>query len=148
MVSTTPRNNQDWGGGGTKYSDLSEYCPPKPWLSLFMYVYQSGTDQKGLNRIHYLYLYPSQRRTLHCTFGDGFSIESTKACKKVKNKKTNSYQRRTNDLLTRSSKTNYERTTGELTIWLTTDDCLTVTIGGSKRTNYWLRFFTANNITA
>ena len=52
-----------------------------------MYVYQSGTDQKGLNRIHYLYLYPSQRRTLHSTFGDGFSIESTKACKKVKNKK-------------------------------------------------------------
>ena len=72
--------------------------------------------QKGLHRIHYLYLYPSQRRTLHCTFGDGFSIESTKACKKIKNKKTNSYQRRTNDLLTRSSKTNYERTTGELTI--------------------------------
>ena len=28
---------------------------------------------------------------------------------------TNSYQRRTKDLLTRSSKTNYERTTGELT---------------------------------
>ena len=40
-----------------------------------------------------------------------------------------------NDLLTRSSKTNYERTTGELTIWLTIDDCLTVTIDGSKRTN-------------
>ena len=37
-----------------------------------------------------------------------------------------------NDLLTRSSKTNYERTTGELTI----DDCLTVTIDGSKRTNH------------
>ena len=33
-----------------------------------------------------------------------------------------------NDLLTRSRKTNYERTTGELTIWLTIDDCLTVTI--------------------
>ena len=32
--------------------------------------------------------------------------------------------------------TNYERTTGELTIWLTIDDCLTVTIDGSKRTNY------------
>ena len=29
---------------------------------------------------------------------------------------SNSYQCRTNDLLTRSSKTNYERTTGELTI--------------------------------
>jgi len=59
-----------------------------------------------------------------------------------------SYQRRTNDLLTRSSKTNYERTTGELTIWLTIDNCLTVTIDGSKRTNYWLRVFIANNITA
>ena len=60
----------------------------------------------------------------------------------------NSYQRRTNDLLTSSSITNYERTTGELTIWLTIDDCLTVTIDGSKRTNYWLRVFIANNITA
>ena len=60
----------------------------------------------------------------------------------------NSYQHRTNDLLTRSSKNNYERTNGELTTWLTTDDCLTVTIDGSKRTNYWLRVFIANNITA
>ena len=59
----------------------------------------------------------------------------------------NSYQRRINDLLTGSSKTNYDRTTGELTIWLT-DDCLTVTIDGSKRTNFWLRVFIANNITA
>ena len=41
-----------------------------------------------------------------------------------------------------------ERTTGELTIWLTIDNCLTVTIDGSKRTNYWLRVFMANNITA
>ena len=32
----------------------------------------------------------------------------------------------TNDLLTRSSKTNYVRMTGELTIWLTIEDCLTV----------------------
>ena len=53
--------------------------------------------------------------------------------------RSHSYQRRTNDLLTRSSKSNYERTTGELTIWLTIDDCLTVTIDGSKRTRYWLR---------
>ena len=60
----------------------------------------------------------------------------------------NGYEHRTNDLLTRSSITNYERTTGELTIWLTTDDCLTVTIDGSKRTNYWLRVFIANNTTA
>ena len=60
----------------------------------------------------------------------------------------NSYQHRTNDLLTRSSITNYERTTGELTIWLTIDNCLTVTIDGSKRTNYWLRVLIANNITA
>ena len=44
----------------------------------------------------------------------------------------NSYQRRTKNLLTRSSKTNYERTTGERTIWLTIDDCLTVTIDGSN----------------
>ena len=58
------------------------------------------------------------------------------------------YQRRTNDLLTRSRKTNYERTTGELTIWLKIDDCLTVTIDGSKCTNHWLRVFIANNITA
>ena len=33
--------------------------------------------------------------------------------------------------LMRSSKTNYERMTGELTIWLTIEDCLTVTIDGS-----------------
>ena len=57
----------------------------------------------------------------------------------------NSYQRSTNDLLMRSSKTNHERTTRELTIWLTIDDCLTVTIDGSKPTNYWLRVFIANN---
>ena len=31
--------------------------------------------------------------------------------------------------------------TGELTIWLTIDNFLTVTIEGSKRTNYWLRVF-------
>ena len=31
--------------------------------------------------------------------------------------------------------TNYKRTTGELAIWLTTDNHLTVTIDGSKRTN-------------
>ena len=31
---------------------------------------------------------------------------------------------------------NYERTTGQVTIWLTTDECLTVTTDGSKRTNY------------
>ena len=30
----------------------------------------------------------------------------------------------------------FSRTTGELTIWLTIEDCLTVTIDGSKRTNY------------
>ena len=42
----------------------------------------------------------------------------------------------TNDLLTKSSETNYERMTGELTIWLTIDDCFSLTIDGSKRTNY------------
>ena len=41
-----------------------------------------------------------------------------------------------------------EQTTGELTIWLTIDDCLTATIDGSKRTNHWLQVFIANNITA
>ena len=51
-------------------------------------------------------------------------------------------------LVDESSKTNYLRTTGELTIWLTIDGCLTVTTDGSKRTNYWLRVFIANNITA
>ena len=50
----------------------------------------------------------------------------------------------------KARKTNYtrERLSEELTIWLTIDDCLTVTIDGSKRTNYWLRVFIANNITA
>ena len=48
----------------------------------------------------------------------------------------NSYRHRTNDLLTESSKTNYERTTGQLTIWPTVNDCLTKTIDGSKRTNH------------
>ena len=42
---------------------------------------------------------------------------------------------RTNVLLTESSKSDSERTTGQLTIWLTINDCLTVTIDGSKRTN-------------
>ena len=64
------------------------------------------------------------------------------------NRSQHNHQRRTNDLLTKSSKTNYERTTGELTIWLTKDDCLTVTINGSKCTDYWLRVYIANNITA
>ena len=52
-------------------------------------------------------------------------------------------------LLTRSSKTNYERTTGELTIFisLTIDDYLTVATDGSKHTNYWLQVFIANNLT-
>ena len=40
-----------------------------------------------------------------------------------------------------SSKTNYER----ITIWLTIDNSLTLIIDGSKRTNYWLRVFIANN---
>ena len=31
----------------------------------------------------------------------------------------------TSDLLTESSKTNYDRTTGQLTTWLTINDCLT-----------------------
>ena len=43
---------------------------------------------------------------------------------------------RTKDLLTKSSKTNCERTTGQLTIWLTIHDCLNVTIEESKCTNY------------
>ena len=40
-----------------------------------------------------------------------------------------------NGLLMQSSKTNYERTTGQLTIWLTVNDCITVTIDGLKCTN-------------
>ena len=50
--------------------------------------------------------------------------------------KVNLEQTPLNDLLTKSSRTNYERTTGQLTIWLTIDDCLTVPIDGSKHTNY------------
>ena len=34
-----------------------------------------------------------------------------------------------------STKTNYERTAGQLTVWPTINDCLTMTIDGSKRTN-------------
>ena len=47
----------------------------------------------------------------------------------------NSYRHRTNDLLTESNKTNYERTIGQLTIWLTENNCLTVTVDRSKRSN-------------
>ena len=47
----------------------------------------------------------------------------------------NSYWHRTNDLLTESSKTNHERTTGQLTIWLTINNCLTATIDRSNCTN-------------
>ena len=54
-----------------------------------------------------------------------------------------SYQRLIDEI-----KQNYEGTSGELTSWLKIDDYLTVTIDGSKRTNYWLRVFIANNITA
>ena len=45
-------------------------------------------------------------------------------------------------------KQNYERTTRELTIWLTIDNCLTVTRDGSKHTNITLRVFIAYNIMA
>ena len=45
------------------------------------------------------------------------------------------YRHRANDLLKHSSKTNYERMTRQLTIWLTIIYSLTVTIDGSKRTN-------------
>ena len=51
------------------------------------------------------------------------------------NSLTYSYRHRANDLLTESSKTDYERTTGQLTIWLTINDWLTVIIDGSKLTN-------------
>ena len=40
-----------------------------------------------------------------------------------------------NDLLTESGKTNYKQTTGQLTIWLTINDCLTVKTDGLKCTN-------------
>ena len=40
-----------------------------------------------------------------------------------------------NNLLMELSKTNNERTTGQLTIWLTKNDCLSVKIDGSKRIN-------------
>ena len=40
-----------------------------------------------------------------------------------------------NNLLTEANKTNYEKTAGQLTIWLTINDCLSVTTDGSKRTN-------------
>ena len=59
----------------------------------------------------------------------------------------NSYRHRTNDLLTGSSKTNYERLTGQPTIWLTINDCLTLTIDGSKRTNN-ITSLHSHNITA
>ena len=53
-----------------------------------------------------------------------------------------------NYLFTESSKSNYERTTGQLTSWLTINDCLTVTIDGSKCTNdtSQLNWQTTNNI--
>ena len=61
----------------------------------------------------------------------------------------NSYWHHTNDLLTESSKTNYERLAGQLTIWLATNGCLTVTIDRPKRTNdITSPHFIANNITA
>ena len=44
----------------------------------------------------------------------------------------NSYWHRKNDLLTDSSKTDYERMTGQPTIWLTIHNCLTVSIDGSN----------------
>ena len=48
-----------------------------------------------------------------------------------------------NDLLTDSSKTNYEWMTGQRTIWLTINDCLAVT----KDRHQWHWVFIANNIT-
>ena len=48
----------------------------------------------------------------------------------------NSYRHSTNGSLTDSSKIDYERMTGQLTDNLTNNnDCLTVIIDGSKRTN-------------
>ena len=55
-----------------------------------------------------------------------------------KNSVTVDYHRhRTNDLLTESSKNNHERRTGQLTIWLTIDDCLTVTHNRRIETHLW-----------
>ena len=45
------------------------------------------------------------------------------------------YQYHTNNLLMDSSKTDQERKTAQLTIWLTIHKCLTVTIDGPKCTN-------------
>ena len=61
-----------------------------------------------------------------------------------------SYQHRTNDLLTESSKTNFERTTEQLTIWPTINDCLTVKIDGLFETHQWHyeSSLMENNITA
>ena len=57
-------------------------------------------------------------------------------------------QQCTNNLLTESSKTNYEMMIGQLKIWQTINDCVTVTTDGSKRTNNIMSLHIANNITA
>ena len=60
----------------------------------------------------------------------------------------NSYQRRTNVLLTRSSKTNYKSMTGELTILTNNRRLFNCDNRRIVRTNYWLRVLIANNIMA
>ena len=60
----------------------------------------------------------------------------------------NSYRHLTNDLLTELSKTNYERTTEQLTIWLKIDNCLTVTIDQNAPMTFHVQVFIANNIMA
>ena len=86
MVSTSPRKTQDWGV--TKYSVFDGILSTKA-LTFIVYVCLPEWNARKVSTGSIIYInYPRQRRTLHCTFGDGFSIESTKACKKIKNKKS------------------------------------------------------------
>ena len=84
MVSTTPRNTQDWGWKNTViclnivHSSLDFHC-----LCTFTRV----EYQKGLHRIYYLYLYSSQEKPYNVPLGMDFQLNLPKPVKKWKIKK-------------------------------------------------------------
>ena len=86
--------------------------PRTGYYELYSSTFLSGTVKCTLSDIcivYRLYALRDQRLTLESWFTN---LEQTS----LNRSQHDSYQRPTNDLLTRSSKTNYERTTGELTV--------------------------------
>ena len=80
MVSTTPRKHP--GLGVKKKSDLSEYCPLKPWLSLFMYVYQSEITESSPQDLLFIFYILVKEEPYTVPLGMDFQLNLPKPVKK------------------------------------------------------------------